>query len=120
MGIFKVILSLVGIVILILATYFGMKWMTKKVQTRPGNIIKVVERVNLTQDKSIVIVTVGEKCMLLGVSPSHVEKIQDLDKDEITSIQIASSLERPTFTQAMAQVISEKAKKRGGGFNDKS
>lgn len=116
---FKVILSLVGIVILILATYFGVKWMTRKVQTRPGSIIKVVERVNLTQDKSIVIVTVGEKCMLLGVSPAHVEKIEDLDKDEITSIQKMQSLEKPTFTQAMAQVISDKARRKGGGFNDK-
>lgn len=115
----KVAFSLIGVVILILATYFGVKWMTGKVQTRPGCIIKIIERVSLTQDKSIVIITVGEKCMLLGISPSHVEKIEDLDKNEINSLQKAVSLERPTFTQAMAKVISDKVGKKGGGFNDK-
>ena len=115
----KVIVSLIGIVILILATYFGAKWMTRKVQTRPGSIIKVIDRVNLTQDKSVVVITVGQKCMLLGVSPSHVEKIEELDKDEIMSDQKTVSTERPTFTQAMVQVISEKVGKKGGGYSDK-
>lgn len=116
----KVVLSLIGVILLILATYFGAKWMTKKVQMRPGSIIKVIDRVNLTQDKSVVIITVGEKCMLLGVSPQHVEKIEELNKEEIISLQKTSVTDRPTFTQAMAQVISEKVNKKGGGFNDKN
>ncbi len=79
-----VVLSLLGIIGLIFLTYFASRWLSKKFSITGARSIKVLERVNFAQDKSIVMVKVGEKLMLLGVTPQHIEKISDLDQTDIT------------------------------------
>ena len=38
----------------------------------------------ISQDKSIIIIKVGGKNMLLGVTSQHIDKIADLDESDIT------------------------------------
>ncbi len=104
---------------MIFATYLGTKWVNRKVQLRPGNAIKVLERVNLGPDKAVVIVSVGEKCMLLGVSQQHVEKIDDLDINEVKALLEVQNTDKPSFSSALATVISQKFNHKGGDYNDK-
>ena len=93
---FLVLFSLLGVIGLIFLTYYGARWMNKKF--RPGGQgfnsskgIKIVECVGIASDKQLIIVTVGKKSMLLGVTPTAVNKICDLDNDDMSVIEKASA-----------------------------
>ncbi len=81
------IVSLLGVVGLIFLTYYGVRWLNKKVPMSGARSIKILERAPIAQDKTLVIVKVGEKHMLLGVSAQHIEKIADLDAGDIVPVK---------------------------------
>ena len=115
----KVVLSLIGVLMLIFATYFGVRWMEKKVQYKPGASVKVIETVGLGTDKSLVIINIGEKYMMLGVSQQHIEKIADIDKEDIKVITQKAQTERQPFSASLAKVLSEKGIIKGGDKSEK-
>ncbi|MEG0614656.1 MAG: flagellar biosynthetic protein FliO [Oscillospiraceae bacterium] len=78
-----VIVALLGIIGLIFLTYFASKWLNKRISSGTSQSIKILERFSISQDKSLAIVKVGGKLMLLGISNQHVEKISDLDETDI-------------------------------------
>lgn len=78
------LLSLLGVIGLIFLTYFAARWLNKRTTMAGTRSIKILERANFSQDKSIVIVKVGGKLMLLGVTSEHIERIADLDETDIT------------------------------------
>ncbi|MCX7658642.1 MAG: flagellar biosynthetic protein FliO [Oscillospiraceae bacterium] len=100
------IVSLLGVVGLIFLTYYGVRWLNKKVPASGGRSIKVLERAPIAQDKSLVIVKVGEKHMLLGLSPQHIEKIADLDAGDIVAMQ-ESEFEAGNFKEILKKNFLE-------------
>ena len=95
--ILTIIISLLGIIGLIFLTYYASKWLNNRFSATSARSIKVLERTNFSQDKSIVIVKVGGKHMLLGVTQHHIDKIADLDPSDITEHQ-ADKLKLPSGT----------------------
>lgn len=84
--IITIILALLGIIGLIFALYYATKWLNKHSGFGgTGTSIKVIEKYYLGQDKAIIIARIGKKIMLLGVTGEHIEKIADLDEDDITA-----------------------------------
>lgn len=119
--ILKVIFSLIGVVILILLTYYCANWLNKRVKFIGGSVVKVHERINLGTDKAMVIVSVGEKYMLLGITHDNINKISDLDKDDVErSLEEKKAATKQTFAMSLANVIASKMQKKGGGENDES
>lgn len=110
----KVVVSLIGVLLLIFATYYGARWMNRKAQFSQGKALKVIERVNIGPDKCMLIANIGDKYMLLGVSASHIEKICDLTADDLPPQNSVAEGGRMSFGEALKTVIREKTK---GGDN---
>ena len=119
--IFTILFSLIGVVLLILLTYYGANWLNKRVKFTGNGIVKVHERVNLGADKAMVVISVGEKYMLLGITQEHINKISDLEKDEIEKLLKEKNVAaKQTFAMSLASAIVAKKQKKGGGDNHES
>ncbi len=114
----QVALSLIGVVLLLLFTYFGAKWITKKNTFYSGKAIKILEKVSVTPDKALAIIAVGDNYFLVGITSAHIEKIAELDKNEIDEILQANAVGKMTFSEALSKSIADTFKKNGGGKND--
>lgn len=98
---FLVLFSLLGVIGLIFLTYYGARWMNRRFNNGQGfnssKGIKIVECTGIAPDKQLLIVTVGKKSMLLGVTQSSVSKICELDDEDmsivrdITAVSVESS-----------------------------
>lgn len=108
----------IGVIGLIFLTYFGAKWLNKKFRyngiSGSSNGIKVIECIGIAQDKQLMVVSVGKKNMLLGITPAAVTKICDLDEDDITGLltspaQIKDSSFLSNLKKAFADNVNNKA-----------
>ena len=119
--ILTVLFALLGVVVLIFLRYYGANWLNKRVKFPGNGMLKVHERVNLGSDKAVMVVSVGEQYMLLGVTQSNINKISDLQKDEIEKLlEEKNSATKQTFAMSLANAIVAKTHKKGGEDNDKS
>ncbi len=117
--ILSIIIGLVGVTILIFLTYWGLKWLNKRVKFSGNQLMKVHERINLGPDKSIIIASVGESYMIMGITSQNITKIADLDKQEVEKL-IAEKTSNPkqSFSMMMAEIITQKNKRKGGDIDD--
>lgn len=120
-----VFVSLLGVIGLIFLTYFGARWLNKKFNFGStfgaSSSIKIVECASVAQDKQLMIVSVGGKYMLLGVTPGSISKICDLDDYEITNNESSKSDESTflaNFKKAFAENTSKKISNDGTMLND--
>lgn len=77
---------LVIVLILVVAlAYFASKWLGKRYATQgqKTKYLKVLDRVSLGTDRTLCIIKVGEKAMLLGVTQHSIEKICDIDIEDL-------------------------------------
>ena len=118
--IITIIFSLAGVVGLIFLTYFGANWLNKRVKFSGSGIFKVHERTNLGADKAIVVASVGDKYMLLGITQENINKIADLEKDEIEKlVNEKKEAQKQPFAVSLAKAIMIKKDTKGGEENDK-
>ncbi len=88
---FPLMLSLGFVIALIFLT----AWILKKMNKRSGslgiygkkNSMNIVECLPITADKQIIIVKVGGKNLLLGVSPAGINLISELGADDMEIIE---------------------------------
>lgn len=78
----QLICALIGIVGLIFVLFWALRKLNKGVLTNAGKRLKVLDRAVLGGEKSVIVVSVAGKCMVLGVTASRIEKIADLDMTE--------------------------------------
>ncbi|MCL2053631.1 MAG: flagellar biosynthetic protein FliO [Oscillospiraceae bacterium] len=118
-----IFVSLLGVIGLIFLTYAGTKWLNKKF--RLGGFygeakgIKIVECAGIAQDKQLMIVRIGKKLMLLGVTAGSVTKICDLDEDDLAGLTETESAE-DGFLSSFKKVFAEKNKAFGNARQDTS
>lgn len=122
-----VICALLGIVGLIFLAFAATGWLRKRLGTggfgSAGRSLRIRECVSIAQDKQLMIVTVGSKTMLIGVTTNAVNKICDLDEEDIT----AADTENPegsggfaqSFRKAFADRKSEGSEEKKDGRNEK-
>ncbi len=110
---FLVLFSLLGVIGLIFLTYYGARWMNRKFNNGQGfnssKGIKIVECTGISPDKQLVIVTVGKKSMMLGVTPSSISKICELDDEDMNVIRdnAAASVES-NFLASLKKAVTDR------------
>lgn len=113
---FTVICALLGIIGLIFLAFWASAWLRKRFGTggfgSAGRIIKVRECMGIAQDKQLMIVTVGSKTMLIGVTQSAVTKICDLDEEDLTVPDTEAVPSENGFMQSFKRAFAER---KGGG-----
>lgn len=83
---FQMIMALVGVLALVFLMFWLMKKFNRRITVSDSRSMKVLERINLGPDKMLLLVSICGKCMVLGVTSSHTEKLCDLEQteDELT------------------------------------
>lgn len=78
--IFAFIVTIFIIAVVVAATFFTTRWMGSKMGIRSNSKnIKVIDKIMLTPDKSIIIVDILGQKMALGMTSQHIDKICDID-----------------------------------------
>ena len=107
---FQMIMALVGV----LALMFLLFWLMKKFNTRvslyDSKNMKVLERINLGPDKMLLLISICGKCMVLGITSGHTEKICDLEQteEELTAV----NSENPSFAESFKIVLDNMKRKK--------
>lgn len=83
-GVLSIVFSFVLVVGILFLAYFSTKWLSKKMSTQ-GNTryIKVLDRVMLGQDKSIVVVKIAGKTMAVAMTSHTAVKLCDIDEASV-------------------------------------
>lgn len=75
-------MALLGVLALIFLIFWLMKKFNARVSLYDSRNMKILERINLGPDKMLLLVSICGKCMVLGVTSSHTEKICELEETE--------------------------------------
>ena len=112
--VFTVICALLGVIGLLFLTFYAYKWLNKHRMSGGfgynNRSVKIIEYVSIAQDKQLMIVTVGSKKMLLGVTPNAVTKICDLDDEDIALPEGEPGNEEGSFIKSLKKAFAEKNK----------
>lgn len=108
-SIFRLIVSLVMFVLVVIACYFTTVWIGnfQKKKVGRGNI-EVIEVHSLTNNKYMEIVRVGTKYYVLAVSKDRVDKIDVLDKDDINIPEFGDMSTNLTFVQVLEKLKKDR------------
>ncbi|MBS5883241.1 MAG: flagellar biosynthetic protein FliO [Clostridium sp.] len=64
-----------------------------------GKYIKVLERVQISKDTSIVVVKIGKKGYIMSSSNNNTEKIDEISEDEILLLEEEKRIEKEKINQ---------------------
>lgn len=112
--IFTVIFTLVIFVVILYLAYLTTKYIGKKYSVQggmSGRNIKIIDSMRLSQDKLLMIVKVGDKAILVGVSKDHMEYICEVDENQLYTEETGVDLMAPgipDFIQSFRTVLGEK------------
>ena len=99
----------IGMLFVILLAYLATKFISVKyTKMGSGNYIKVLERTALGQDKSLVLVRINNKIMLLGVTAKSISTVSEFAPGDIS---YDSALPESNFS-----FILKESLKNGGSF----
>ena len=95
-GQFSIVLSLIGSILLfglvLFLAWFCTRWISKRFGLRTaagGSKIKMLDRMALGADRSLVVVRLEDRVWLLGVTAHHVSKIDELDPEIFTEEELS-------------------------------
>lgn len=106
----SVVLSLVGglllfALVLVLA-WFCARWLGGRYGFQSsGRTVRVLERVMVGPDRSLLVVQAGEQVWLLGVTSQHIEKIGELDPGLYPEPVSQDAGNGPDFSAALQSAI---------------
>lgn len=84
----QLVCALIGVIGLIFIFFWALRKLNKGILVSGGKRLKVLDRASLGGEKSVVVVSVAGKCMVLGVTAGRIEKIDDLDISEQEYMQL--------------------------------
>lgn len=110
--VFSIILALVGTVGVIVLTYYGSRWYIERFIKRPGTLsgqhhIKVVERLIVGKNGSIIIIDIQGVQYLVGVTEQNIQILTELE--ESISFQKKQEIQKESFL-SMVKSFSQKEK----------
>jgi flagellar protein FliO/FliZ len=104
--------SIVVMVAFVVALYYGSRWLKKRYSVSPGSKqIKIIDRVMLGQDKSIVVADILNCKYIIGVSGQQITLMKDLGEIELPEM-------RPAGQEDFAVVFGEILKTQASGVKD--
>lgn len=93
----------------VLIIFFACVWFMKKMGALPVNAkdgMKVVSGLSLGMREKLVLVQVGEKQLLLGITPGRIEKLMVLDAQDTLFQQTKVNHTAAEFSDKFKQVMS--------------
>ncbi len=108
---FQMIMALLGVLALVFLLFWIMKRFNNRVALSDSKNMKILERINLGPDKMLLLVSVCGKCMVLGVTSSHTEKICELEQseEELTNLPEGGN---PSFGESFKIVLGNMMNKK--------
>ena len=122
----SVVLSLLGglflfVLVLVLAWYCS-RWLGGRFGfSAAGGTVRILERVMVGPDRSLLVVKAGEEVWLLGVTPQHIERLGELDPALYPEEgEDGAAIKAPDFSAALQSAIKGwlPGKKQGNGNED--
>lgn len=107
---FQMIMALVGVLALVFVLFWIMKKFNARTSVYSSKNMKILERINLGPDKMLLLVSICGKCMVLGVTTNHTEKICDLEQSEEELTAVTES--NPSFKESFKTVMDNFRKKK--------
>jgi len=95
--------------IVVLILFFACVWFMKKMGALPVNAkdgMKVVSGLSLGMREKLVLVQVGEKQLLLGITPGRIEKLMELEAQDTLFQQTKVDHAGAEFSDKFKQVLS--------------
>ncbi|MCH5193180.1 MAG: flagellar biosynthetic protein FliO [Oscillospiraceae bacterium] len=116
--VFTVICALLGVIGLMILGFYAARWLNKRFNiggfsTSGQRTVKIIEYTGIAQDKQLMIVSVGKKIMLLGVTPTSVNKICDLDEEDLAVPDGEDAESGSGFMQSLKKAFAEKNQDAG-------
>ncbi len=115
--ILPVFLALIGVIALMLAAIYLLKWLNSRISGGKNTKgIRVITCVGVGQDKSIMAVRAGNKNLLLGVTSGGISLICELDETDMAVIEDSGALPADMAGKSFAECLRYNMKKMGGEF----
>ena len=107
---FQMIMALIGVLALVFAVFWIMRMLNARTTLYSSKNMRILERINLGPDKMLLLVSICGKCMVLGVTSAHTEKICDLEETEEELTAITENA--PSFKETFKNVMENFKKKK--------
>lgn len=118
MGWLQIISALFMTVLILYFTYVFTKYAGRGMQLRGRGMtgrMKLIDRMALAPDKSVVIVQVGERYLILGISSGQVNLLMEIPKEEMERTEPEGSADgqNGTFSVLLRQMLEKTKEKKG-------
>lgn len=113
--------ALVGVIALIFLFFWVLRKVNKGILTTGGKRLKVLDRASLGGEKSVVVVSVAGKCMVLGVTAGRIDKIDDLsltEEEYLSQLYPEGEAQQDGFFAAFSDALAKNIKNMRGKKND--
>lgn len=93
-GIFSALGTLLAVGAILYLAYISSKYIGKSsMALSQSKYLKTLDRTPLSQDKSLAVVQAGDKYFLIGITPNSINKIAELDSEDL--VEIPENKEKP-------------------------
>lgn len=104
-GLFQTMFLLIACVAIIVAAYYTAKFVARKAgASATSKHMRVVDRMSLANDKQVLLVKVGKKIHIVGMTSHQINGIGELDADELNLNE--SEIERPNSKDVLSDFTS--------------
>jgi len=86
-----VAISLIGVLGLFFMVAWGLRKISRRVSFVGGGRLRILDRANLGRDSMLLVVSVCDKLMLIGVSGQNTQKLADLDMSEEEYLDVSKN-----------------------------
>ncbi|MDE7400084.1 MAG: flagellar biosynthetic protein FliO [Oscillospiraceae bacterium] len=111
---FQMIMALIGVLALVFVIFWLMKKLNRRISMSDSHNMRILERINLGPDKMLLLVSVCGKCMVLGITSNHTEKILELEQteEELIARPEQSNGGNPSFGESFKIILENMKKKK--------
>ena len=110
----QLVCALIGVLALIFLFFWVLRKVNKGILSVSGKRLKVLDRASLGGEKSVVVVSVAGKCMVLGVTAGRIDKIEDLsitEEEYMSELYPEKSGRQDNFFAAFSDAMANNIKK---------
>ncbi|NRT73664.1 flagellar biosynthetic protein FliO [Clostridium beijerinckii] len=106
-------LGMISQLILALGLTLGLMFLTFKLMNTKFNInndnryIKVIDRVQITKETSMLVVKIGKKGYVMTSSSGHMEKLLELSEEEIEKIELDKKRAAQEMSETYKKMLSK-------------
>ena len=111
---YQVVLYIVVLAAVIVGLIYARKYLLKRVNTiRGGKYMRVTDTLAVAQDKQIIMLEVGEKIIVAGVTQTQMSTLYTMDREELKELP-------PEEKNEFGSVLKNTVKKISGGQENRS